>query len=103
MSNYPPGVTGNEPHLTGDYPCAACGGVGGDFDEDGGHACWMCAGSGHHPEDCPACPECGDAGTDWFGDLTPEDRDIWQDATEFVPNYDEYNVVVCHACGKVSR
>ena len=24
-SNYPPGVTGNEPELTGEWPCAHCG------------------------------------------------------------------------------
>lgn len=25
LSNYPPGVTGREPQLTGEWPCAACG------------------------------------------------------------------------------
>lgn len=24
-SNYPPGVTGNEPQITGEYPCEHCG------------------------------------------------------------------------------
>lgn len=23
--DYPPGVSGNEPHLTGEYPCVNCG------------------------------------------------------------------------------
>lgn len=31
LSNYPPGVTGNEPHLTGEHPCGHCGGFGVDF------------------------------------------------------------------------
>ncbi len=25
LSNYPPGVTGNEPELTGEWPCVECG------------------------------------------------------------------------------
>jgi len=51
LSNYPPGVTGNEPHLTGEYPCSECDGAGGDFDEDGGHACPRCKGRGIEPEE----------------------------------------------------
>jgi hypothetical protein len=31
LSNYPPGVTGREPEITGDYPCGFCGGFGTDF------------------------------------------------------------------------
>lgn len=37
MNNYPPGVTGAEPHLTGEYLCDNCGAT--------------------LPED-PNCPEC---------------------------------------------
>lgn len=37
-SNYPPGVSGNEPQITGEYPCENCGAT--------------------LPEE-PECPECG--------------------------------------------
>jgi NAD-dependent SIR2 family protein deacetylase len=92
-------VTGNEPHLTGEYPCSVCGGAG-DYDDV--HDCWMCGGSGVHPEDAPRCPKCG-GDTEWFGDMPAEAREAVRDATEYVANYDEYNVVVCHDCGEVSR
>jgi len=49
--NYPPGVTGNEPQITGEWPCEECGGQGWDEDEDGKHACPHCDGSGMEPED----------------------------------------------------
>ncbi len=45
-SNYPPGVTGNEPELTGEWPCDECGGRGYDEDEDGKHSCPVCQGKG---------------------------------------------------------
>ena len=51
LSNYPPGVTGNEPEITGEWPCTYCGGTGYEEDEDGKHACPLCHGSGIHPED----------------------------------------------------
>lgn len=51
MSNYPPGVTGNEPQITGEWPCDVCGGMGYDEDEDGKHACNTCNGTGILPED----------------------------------------------------
>jgi len=51
MSNYPPGVTGNEPELTGEWPCVDCDGQGCDEDEDGKHSCPRCHGSGIEPED----------------------------------------------------
>lgn len=51
MSNYPPGVTGNEPQITGEYPCDLCGGCGYDEDEDGKHSCPLCLGTGIYPED----------------------------------------------------
>lgn len=51
MSNYPPGVTGNEPQITGEWPCDVCGGYGYDEDEDGKHACPACRGTGIIPED----------------------------------------------------
>ena len=25
LSNYPPGVSGNEPQITGEWPCSSCG------------------------------------------------------------------------------
>lgn len=37
MSNYPPGVSGNEPQITGEWPCRNCGAT--------------------LPEEAP-CPEC---------------------------------------------
>jgi len=49
--NYPPGVTGFEPQITGEWPCGECGGRGYDEDEDGKHACGHCEGSGLEPED----------------------------------------------------
>ncbi len=82
MSNYPPGVTGNEPQITGEWPCPQCGGAGGDFDEDGGHSCWFCAGTGIAPEEAPECPECGSR------------------ETEFAGPYDEW--IECNDCGVVS-
>lgn len=51
MSNYPPGVTGNEPQITGEWPCDVCGGCGYDEDEDGKHSCFACQGTGIVPED----------------------------------------------------
>ena len=48
--HYPPGVTGNEPQITGEYPCDECDGCGYDEDEDGKHACQRCKGSGIEPE-----------------------------------------------------
>jgi hypothetical protein len=52
MSNYPPGVTGNEPQITGEWPCQVCGGWGfDDENEDGKHTCMWCLGSGIQPED----------------------------------------------------
>lgn len=49
--NYPPGVRGNEPELTGEYPCAECYGEGADQDEDGWNSCPRCEGSGIEPEE----------------------------------------------------
>jgi hypothetical protein len=52
MSNYPPGVTGNEPQITGEWPCRVCGGYGyDDENEDGKHTCGWCKGDGLEPED----------------------------------------------------
>jgi hypothetical protein len=48
MSNYPPGVTGNEPQITGEYPCGYCGGYGPSTEDD---HCELCGGSGIHPEE----------------------------------------------------
>jgi DnaJ-class molecular chaperone len=51
MSNYPPGVTGNEPQITGEWPCAFCDGAGGWMEDEGPDACPLCKGTGIHPED----------------------------------------------------
>ena len=52
MSNYPPGVTGNEPQITGEWPCRICGGAGyDDENEDGKHTCTWCKGTGIEPEE----------------------------------------------------
>lgn len=51
MSNYPPGVTGNEPQITGEWPCRVCGGEGGFRDEDGAVSCFWCKGHGIEPEE----------------------------------------------------
>lgn len=66
-SNYPPGVSGNEPHITGEWPCVACGGYGYDEDEDGKHACPHCRGRGIEPEefDVQYLQDLVDAGTTW--------------------------------------
>lgn len=61
-SNYPPGVSGNEPEITGDWPCTNCD---GDGTEDGQSNCWYCGGSGKAPDDVPDCPSCGSHRT-WF-------------------------------------
>lgn len=57
MSNYPPGVSGNEPEITGEWPCRVCDGAGHDDDM---HSCLWCGGSGIEPEDPPYCPNCGE-------------------------------------------
>jgi hypothetical protein len=53
VSNYPPGVTGSEPQITGEWPCRVCEGCGYDDDEneDGKHTCGWCKGEGIDPED----------------------------------------------------
>lgn len=54
MSNYPPGVTGNEPQITGEWPCRACGGEGGFRDEETPSSCYWCKGTGIEPEEYDA-------------------------------------------------
>ena len=58
MHNYPPGVTGNEPQLTGDWPCPACEGFGSDTGDEH-RSCWYCGGTGVMPKTPPKCPSCG--------------------------------------------
>lgn len=96
---YPPGVSGNEPQITGDWPCIACGGSGGSK-EDGN--CWMCNGTGIHPEEAPRCPECNSPDTDWFADCDGALQALVTAQVRQVGRHDEYNVVVCHMCGEVS-
>jgi len=49
---YPPGVTGNEPQISGEWPCEVCGGDLSFFeDEDGKHPCPHCHGTGLEPEE----------------------------------------------------
>ncbi len=83
LSNYPPGVTGNEPELTGIWPCSRCNGEV-EWNDEGrpGSSCWFCGGTGVDPEDPPPCPECGSEDTDFDGQL--------------------YALVVCAACGETS-
>jgi hypothetical protein len=77
--NYPPGVTGNEPEITGEWPCPKCQGEGGDRAER--VVCWFCRGLGIAPEEEPDCPECGSAETEFNADL---------------------DAITCRACGEVS-
>ncbi len=95
--NYPPGVTGNEPELTGEWPCGFCGGEG----------CWACK-NGIHPEEAPACPECDSPETRFFSELegdaqrlalTLEDRKYGS----HVSPHDHGAVIVCFECGEVSK
>jgi len=51
MNNYPPGVSGNEPQITGEWPCVSCDGAGGERDEDGVSRCPHCNGTGIEPEE----------------------------------------------------
>lgn len=51
MDNYPPGVTGNEPQITGEWPCTICDGRGFEVDEDGKYSCNFCNGTGIFPEE----------------------------------------------------
>ena len=46
---YPPGVSGNEPELTGEWPCYECGGSGGERDDP----CPCCSATGIEPEEYP--------------------------------------------------
>jgi hypothetical protein len=105
MSNYPPGVTGNEPQITGEWPCAACGG----HDSSG---CWLCGGSGIEPEDAPCCPTCGSDRTDWIEDLSPWRLAVVAEAHGIrlrttasgavVPLFDG-EAIICRACKEVTK
>jgi DnaJ-class molecular chaperone len=57
MSNYPPGVTGNEPQITGEWPCDECDGMGYFEDEDGKDSCKFCEGTGIYPENGTYAPD----------------------------------------------
>lgn len=53
LSNYPPGVTGNEPQITGEWPCADCGAT---LPEEGN--CPECGEALEIPEGEWVCPAC---------------------------------------------
>lgn len=69
-SNLPPGVTGSEPELTGEWPCLECGMVlpeQAECSECGAQlvprerenhtgASWTCEGCGHVTGDAGICP-----------------------------------------------
>jgi DnaJ-class molecular chaperone len=71
LSNYPPGVSGNEPQITGEYPCAHCGATLPEEAE-----CEMCDGEGvveGAGPDRVRCPACLGSGTGVFhGDTCPD-------------------------------
>lgn len=46
MSNYPPGVSGNEPQITGEWPCDECDGKGFEDDGESKSSCDYCEGKG---------------------------------------------------------
>ncbi len=53
---YPPGVRGNEPQITGEWPCVECNGAGGENDQENVPQHWICPrcdGTGIEPEDAP--------------------------------------------------
>ena len=64
--NYPPGVTGNEPQITGEWPCDYCDSRGYDEDEDGKHSCELCGGTGIIPEDSWNLDDVKDSITKFF-------------------------------------
>lgn len=91
--SYPPGVTGNEPQITGEWPCRVCQGAGyDDENEDGKHACSYCRGTGIDPEEPPYCLNCGNIEYDklWENvytgetmcdackDIQPDEEKKWQ-------------------------
>lgn len=84
--NYPPGVTGSEPEITGEWPCPKCGGEGGDREDR--TKCWFCGGSGIAPEEAPDCPDCG------------TETEFVQEHVEAEPDYER---VYCPDCGKVQQ
>lgn len=98
-SNYPTGVTGNEPQITGEYPCYTCGGSGGERDDP----CWMCGCTGIHPEEAPECPSCGSDNTAFFGELEDSELDAFLVEHSRPASYDEWNVLVCRGCGEVQK
>lgn len=82
--DYPPGVTGNEPQISGEWPCDECGGLGYDEDEDGKHACFLCEGKGYldGSERHGYCVGCGeitdrlDDEHDWLCEDCKLERDL---------------------------
>jgi hypothetical protein len=101
MNNYPPGVTGREPHLTGEWPCPSCDGavVERDPDGPGGVTCWYCGGTGIAPEDPPSCPQCGSTDTLFVEQLDPV---TVAQITAPLPSPTD-GAVHCHACGETTR
>lgn len=70
MNNYPPGVSGNEPEITGIYRCFNCNVVLPEETE-----CPRCEGTGFelYSEDGEICTECdGDQVIGFEGDECPD-------------------------------
>ncbi len=106
MSNYPPGTNPNDPHLTGDWPCQSCHGVG----------CWYCTQTGRSPEVEPACPSCGATEEDtvffldgiFEGDYVENESgelrqaiNVWEDKSGMTINKSDTGVL-CMKCGDVT-
>lgn len=89
--HYPPGVTGLEPQISGDYPCSRCGGDG----------CDLCRYTGLWQEDPPPCPQCGDSRTLYLSALSPWRRDVLSKHHN-VSRCDLDCTVVCLNCKEVS-
>jgi hypothetical protein len=68
MNNYPPGVTGNEPELTGEWECSC------DHGLDGEETCPVCQGKGFitgeetYFLETYVCAECGEKSVTYVDD-----------------------------------